>query len=225
MVRRNAGPRADDPRVVRSRAAVAGAARQLFMRKGYAGTTMEEIAAVAGLTKRTLYNNYADKDALFRQIVAEAMEFAEAFARGLPQEFSVRIPAANLHAMLGDLAQRMALAIMRPEVVTLRRLLVGEARAFPTLGAEYFNRAPGRVLDALAAGFEHLGRIGLLRISDPRIAAAQFAYLIVGEALDRAMIVGTVASRDHVIRCAHEGVQTFLARYGTKRRGSRRTPA
>jgi TetR/AcrR family transcriptional repressor of mexJK operon len=204
---------------VRSRAAVVEAARQLFMRKGYAGTTMEEIAAVAGLTKRTLYNNYADKDALFRQIVAEAMAFAETFARGLHQEFTVRISAANLHAVLDDLAQRMAFAIMRSEVVALRRLLIGEARAFPTLGTDYFNRAPGQVLDALATGFEHLGRIGLLRVSDPRLAAGQFAYLIVGESLDRAMLVGTIASKEHVITYAREGVQTFLARYGTKRGG------
>jgi TetR/AcrR family transcriptional repressor of mexJK operon len=219
MARRLAGPRADDPRVVRSRAAVVGAARQLFMRKGYAGTTMEEIAVVAGLTKRTLYNNYADKDALFRQIVSEVMAFAETFARSLHQEFTVRISAASLPVMLDDLAQRMALAIMRPEIVALRRLLIGEARAFPALGAEYFDRAPGQVLDALAAGFEHLGRIGLLRVSDTRLAAAQFAYLIVGEPLDRAMLVGTVASKEHVIACAREGVQTFLARYGAKRGG------
>jgi TetR/AcrR family transcriptional repressor of mexJK operon len=189
------------------------------MRKGYAGTTMEEIAAVAGLTKRTLYNNYADKDALFRQIVGEAMAFAETFARGLKQEFTGAIAAASLPAMLDDLAQRMALAIMRPEIVALRRLLIGEAQTFPGLGAEYFGRAPGQVLAALAAGFEHLGRAGLLRVSDGRLAAAQFAYLVVGEPLDRAMIVGTVASKEHVIRCAREGVQTFLARYAIKRGG------
>jgi TetR/AcrR family transcriptional regulator, mexJK operon transcriptional repressor len=217
---RVAGPRADDPRVMRSRAAVVEAARQLFMRKGYAGTTMEEIAAVAGLTKRTLYNNYADKDTLFMQIVAEAMAFAETFARGLHQEFTVGISAASLHAMLDDLARRMALAIMRPEIIALRRLLIGEARAFPALGAEYFDRAPGQVLDALAAGFEHLGRIRLLRVSDPRLAAAQFAYLIVGEPLDRAVLVGTVAAKEHVIACAREGVRTFLARYGAARRKS-----
>jgi TetR/AcrR family transcriptional repressor of mexJK operon len=216
-MRRVARPRADDPRVVRSRAAVVVAARELFMQKGYAGTTMEEIAAAAGLTKRTLYNNYADKAALFGEIVSEAMTFAETFARGLHQEFTVKISAASLRAMLDDLARRMARAIMRPEVIVLRRLLVGEARAFPALGAEYFERAPAQVLAALAAGFERLTRDGLLRCPDPRIAAAQFAYLIVGEPLDRAMLVGTVASEEQVLTAAREGVQTFLARYAGKR--------
>jgi AcrR family transcriptional regulator len=75
-----AAPREDDPRVVRTRAAVVDAARTLFLQKGYAGTTMEEIAALAGLTKRTMYNNYPHKEALFTQIVADVIAFAEAFA-------------------------------------------------------------------------------------------------------------------------------------------------
>ena len=211
---RSAGPRENDPRVVRSRAAVVDAARTLFLRKGYAGTTMEDIAALAGLTKRTLYNNYGDKDALFTEIVADVLAYAEAFARGLHEEFTVGVTAANLRATLDDLGRRLALGIVRSEVIALRRLLIGEARAFPALGAEYFDRAPGQVIEALAAGFEHLGRRGLLRLNDARRAAAQFAYLVAGEPLDRAMLVGTVPSREHVIGCAREGVQTFLARYG-----------
>jgi TetR/AcrR family transcriptional repressor of mexJK operon len=178
---------------------------------------MEEIAAAAGLTKRTLYNNYADKDALFTQIVTDVMAYAETFARGLHEEFTVGVTAANLQPTLDDLGRRLALAIMRPEVVALRRLLIGEAREFPALGATYFGRAPGQVLEALASGFDHLGQVGLLRVADARVAAAQFAYLVVGEPLDRAMLVGTVPPKKHVIACAREGVQTFLARYGAAR--------
>jgi TetR/AcrR family transcriptional regulator, mexJK operon transcriptional repressor len=192
------------------------------MRKGYAGTTMEDIAAQAGLTKRTLYNNYADKSALFTQIVTEVIDYAETFARGLHEVFTVGVSAENLHTTLDDLGRRLALAIMRSEVVALRRLLIGEAREFPGLGVKYFDRAPGQVLEALASGFEHLGQMGLLRVVDARIAAAQFAYLVVGEPLDHAVLVGTIPSREHVIACAREGVQTFLARYEGTRGGRRR---
>ena len=188
------------------------------MRQGYAGTTMEQIAALAGLTKRTVYNNYGDKDALFTQIVADVLAYAEAFARGLHEEFTAHVTAANLAATLDDLGQRLALGIVRAEVITLRRLLIGEARSFPSLAAEYFERAPGQVIDALASGFEHLGRRRLLRIADWRRAAAQFAYLVAGEPLDRAMLVGTIPPKEHVIVCAREGVQTFLARYGVRRK-------
>ncbi len=215
--RRGAGPRADDPRVVRTRAAVVDAARMLFLSRGYAGTTMEEIAAAAGLTKRTVYNNYADKDALFVQIVEETMAYAETFARNLRQEFAEGATAANLPETLDDLGRRLALAIMRPEVIALRRLLIGEAREFPALAAQYFKRAPGQVLDALTSEFGRMSRAGLLDVTNARIAAEQFAYLIVGEALDRAMLVGTIPSRAHVVAHAREGVRTFLARYEAPR--------
>lgn len=198
------------------------AARTLFLRTGYAGTTMEEIAALAGLTKRTVYNNYADKDALFIQIVVDVTAYAEEFARGLREEFTVGTNAANLRAALDDLGRRLALGIVRPEVVALRRLLIGEARVFPALAREYFDRAPGQVIEALASGFEHMGRVGLLRVTDARRAAAQFAYLVAGEPLDRAMLVGTIPPREHVIACAREGVETFLARYGAARGGRAR---
>lgn len=206
-------PRADDPRVVRSRAAVLDAARTLFLRHGYAGTTMDDIAAAAGLTKRTLYNNYGDKEALFTEIVSHVLAYAEEFVRGLHEEFAVEITKTNLHQKLHDLGARLALGIIRPEVIALRRLLIGEARLFPTLAADYFDRAPGQVIDALAAGFASLGRRRLLRVPDPHRAAAQFAYLVAGEPLDRAVLVGSLPTKPQVVACARDGVETFLARY------------
>jgi TetR/AcrR family transcriptional repressor of mexJK operon len=204
---------------VRTRAAIHEAARTLFLAKGYAGTTMDDIAERAGLSKRTLYNNYADKSALFTEIVSDTIAFAEAFVGELHEEFTVVVGATNVITMLDDVGQRLALAIIRPEVIALRRLLVGEARDFPTLAAEYFDRAPGQVLEALADGFARLASAGLLRVADARCAAAQFAYLVAGEALDRAMLIGTTPLARDVIRSAKEGVETFLARYGRARGG------
>jgi len=212
---RRSGPRADDPRVVRSRAAVVDAARALFLRHGYSGTTMDDVAAAAGLTKRTLYNNYGDKEALFTDIVTDVLAYAEEFVRGLHEEFAVGLTKVNLRGAFHDLGRRLALGIVRPEVVALRRLLIGEARLFPTLAADYFDRAPGQVIDALADGFAILARRRLLRVADPHRAAAQFAYLVAGEPLDRATLVGALPSKAHVIACARDGVDTFLARYAT----------
>lgn len=211
--RRFEGPRADDPRVVRTRTAAVEAARTLFLRQGYGGTTMDEIAALAGITKRTLYNNYADKDALFTQIVTDVTTYAEDFVRGLREEFGVGITAETLPSSLDDLGRRLALGIVRRDVIALRRMLIGEARSFPALAKSYYDRAPRQVIEALASGFEGLVRDGLLHAPDTRRAAAQFAYLVAGELLDRAMLVGTTPSRRQVIACARAGVETFLARY------------
>jgi TetR/AcrR family transcriptional repressor of mexJK operon len=179
---------------------------------------MEEIGAAAGLTKRTVYNNYGDKEALFRLVVSDVIAFAEEFARGLSAELAGKVTAAALAAELHDLARRLALGILRPEVIALRRLLIGEARAFPELAREYFDRAPGRVLSAIASGFEQLTRAKILRATDPRRAAEQFAYLVAGEPLDRAILVGAIPSEEHILACAHDGVETFLARYQVRPR-------
>lgn len=186
----------------------------LFLREGYAGTTMDDIAAAAGIARRTLYNNYAGKDALFLEIMDDATAFAGAFARGVREEFAAEITAGNLAERLHDLGRRLALGILRPEVIALRRLLVAEARLFPALAARYFDRAPGEVLDALADGFARLAAAGVLSIADPKTTAAQFAYLVVGEPLDHAMLTGVMPNQAHVVACAREGVVTFLARYG-----------
>lgn len=191
------------------------AARALFLRDGYTGTTMEGLAAAAGLTKRTLYNNYGDKETLFQLIIADVLTQAETLVRGLHEEFAVGLTRANVREALETLAVRMATAIVRPEIIALRRLLISQARDFPTLGAEYFRRAPEAVIDALAEGFAALARRRILSMRDPRIAAAQFAYLIVGEPLDRALMTGVVASTEaEITASAREGASTFLARYG-----------
>jgi len=216
------GPRPDDPRVVRTRAAAVEAARSLFLRQGYVGTTMDDIAAAAGLTKRTLYNNYADKDALFTQIVGDVSDFAKRFARELSDEFGAQVSVANLRAALDEFARRLALAVLRPEVIALRRLLIAEARTFPALARDYYESAPGQVIDAVAKGFARLAKRNLLHVGDPRRAAAQFAYLVVGEPLDRAMLTGVAPASDDALAWAREGVETFMARYGTGRAGGRR---
>lgn len=208
-------PRADDPRVIRSRSAAIEAARTLFLENGYTGTTMEGIAELAGLSKRTLYNHYSDKGALFTQIVTDVIGYAEQFARGLSTELA-DITAADLAAGLHDLGRRLALGILRPEVIALRRLLIAEARSFPELAEAYFDRAPGRVMVALASCFEQLSEAGLLRAEDTRRAAEQFAYLVAGAPLDRAVLLGTIPAEKQVSARARDGVETFLARYGTE---------
>jgi len=96
--------------------------------------------------------------------------------------------------------------------------LIGEARSFPEFAEKYFDSAPGLVLVALASGFEQLSDAGLLPATDTRRAAEQFAYLVVGAPLDRAILLGKIPAKEHIIACARDGVETFLARYTTKPR-------
>src|SRR5690606_24977995 len=185
-----AAGRGEDPRVVRTRAAVREAATRLFLEHGYDGTTMEAIAAAAGLAKRTVYNNHVAKRALFTEIVTSVIDFAEAFARELPAEFVAGVTAETLAARLHSLGRRIGSGAVREPVARPRRLLGGGSRTSPALAREYYARAPGGVTRGLADGFERLACAGLLHVPEAGRAAEQCGLPVAGAAIDRGMLTG-----------------------------------
>lgn len=60
-------------RVARTEAALVAAARELFLDRGYAATSLTEITERAGLAARTVYVRFGSKAALFRRVVDEAL--------------------------------------------------------------------------------------------------------------------------------------------------------
>lgn len=205
---------AQDPRVLRSRARLLEAGERLFLAQGYVDTTMEEIASAAGLSRKTIYNNFPDKEALFHEIVAGVTDYAGRFVRELEDEFPESIPRRELAATLDRIAIRLVQAVLRQQVINLRRLLISEASRFPALAARYLEQAPGRVIDVFESRLSALAGAGLLQIHNARVAAGQLAYLIVGEALDRSVLLGSAPSAVELEVTAREAVATFLARYG-----------
>jgi AcrR family transcriptional regulator len=85
-----------------TRRAVLAAARASFGRKGYAQTSVDEIAAAAGVTKGAVYHHFAGKEALFRAVHAEveADALARATAAGDPTEPPLDLIATQLNAYL-----------------------------------------------------------------------------------------------------------------------------
>lgn len=205
--------RGTDPRALRTRAAVVEAATTLFLRHGYQGTSVEDIASMATVSKRTVYNNFGDKERLFTDIVLGITATAEQFATELVGE--LHDVDDDIATALSDLARRHLAAVTRPQVLRLRRLIIAESGRFPQLAREYHRRAPGRVLAAIATALGSLADRGVLRVPDPNRAAEHFSFLVLGATLDRAMFEGpdtalADAERD---RIAEDGVRAFLAAY------------
>jgi TetR/AcrR family transcriptional regulator, mexJK operon transcriptional repressor len=189
------------------------AAATLFMRDGYVGTSMDDVAAAAPVSKRTLYNNFAGKEALFREVVLGLTGQAAVFAAEAAAELT---DPDDLEAALLALARRLATRTVDPRVVRLRRLVIGEAHRFPDLAAEYYELAPGRVIGTLETALESLAAQGRLRIADPHRAAEQLAFLILGPALDRSLFDGndTAPDAEALTAAAEDGVRAFLAAHG-----------
>ncbi|MGW6302895.1 TetR/AcrR family transcriptional regulator [Streptomyces niveus] len=200
-------------RSARKHQAIMEAATAAFMAKGYAGTSMDDIAKLAAVSKQTVYKHFADKEKLFAEIVLATTDRVDAMidlVAGIPTDAD----AGALEENLLRLARQFLTALTQPQVLQLRRLIIANADTFPDLGAAWYEQGFERVLATLAATFQRLSDQGLLRIDDPLLAANHFSGMLLWIPVNRAMFHGgpqhTQAELDHY---ADEGVRVFLAAY------------
>lgn len=199
-----------DPRVARSKALIVGAATAEFLEKGFAATSLDDVALRAGVSKRTIYNNYEGKEQLFQEVLAMALNRAETFAVEVASALG---HSEEIGSELRAAASSLARAVLDDRIVLLRRLLIGEANRFPDMATEYYRRAPGRVLDALAGALRRYTQKGLLAVDDPALAAEHLAYLVLGASLDQALFGVESPSPAEMERLAEAGVVVFLRAY------------
>ena len=203
-------PASEDPRAARSRAHVLDAARRVFLDEGYDQTSLDRVAAEAGVVKRTIYNLYGSKEALFRATILSAIGVADEFARFLASDVRrVDDPSRELPAI----AVRLAEATLLGPAVPLRRLFVTESGHFPDLVAEYRSRAPEAVLAALAELFTGMSARGQRVVDDSAIVAEHFAFLVMGADLDRGTFTGLHPAQERVRERALRGAEAFLRAY------------
>jgi AcrR family transcriptional regulator len=203
---------ADERRSARKRSAILEAATTVFLRNGYLGTSMDEIAALATVSKQTVYKHFADKERLFSEIVTATCD--EIADPNVDAVLKLK-DTGDVERDLRNFARRQLCAVMEPRLLRLRRLVIGEAGRFPQLGRLFYDRGPGRTIDALAAMFERLTARGVLELDDPRLAAAHFNWLVMSIPLNQAMLLGEdkPATPAELKRYADAGVRAFLAAY------------
>jgi len=183
------------------------AAATLFLERGYQGTSMDDVAAAAQVSKQTIYTHFASKEELFADLVLGNADRVEEFIKRIAEIMAAR---GSLETRLRRLAREYLGFVVRPDVLRLRRLIIGEAARFPDLAGRYYELVPARVYAALTSEF---GRLGL---RDPALAAQQFAWLTVGLPLDRGMFhpVETAAEGADLDHLAASAAHVFVAAYG-----------
>lgn len=167
---RRAGRPADGAKRVK----ILEAAAQSFFCGGFAGTAIEQVAADAGVSKVTIYNQFGDKRALF----AAAVECECEKIRGY---FSLdEMPQGSIRERLTAIGEAMLAFLHRPEMIQFERRIAAETEYEPAIGAAFLEAGPWRMKQAFSAWLAHACEAGELVIPDTLLAAEQFVALCKG---------------------------------------------
>lgn len=192
------------------------AAFRLFLDRGFTATTIEDVAEEACVSKQTVYAHFGGggegvKDALF-----QAMVEAEVGRRDEPAHPLAATMATtdDLEADLRTFARWHLRLVMTPDLLRLRRMLIGEATRFPQLAESWYTNGPAQSFELFAGWFAALHTRGLLHVPDPMLAAQTFNWLVLSTPLNEAMALGESApTATDLNRYADEAVRVFLAAY------------
>ena len=203
----------------RKRQAIIQAAGEVFLRHGYLGATTDEVAARASVSKQTLYKHFADKEHLYAEVILDAsagvLDVLSSATASTLQD------AQDVRKALRALADSFLSALLQPDYVRLRRLVIAEADRFPEVGTAWFEGPFDRTLVILGEAMQRLADRGLLRnLSDPTRAAYQFAGLVMYQPMNQVMFAGTdaIPPAGQLNRIADSAVDMFLATYGQENR-------
>jgi len=195
------------------RRAILSAATAVFLKGGYLGTNMDEIAALSGVSKQTVYKHFGSKEGLFVEIVSSMTNHAGDLVHNDLPKLQDR---EDLARFLFDYGYRQLSIVVTPHLMQLRRLVIGEVARFPDLARVLYERGPLRAMHSLARTFEDLAARDLLMFEDSMMAASHFNWLVMSEPLNRAMLLGddAIPNDAELQRCVRESVRVFLAAYG-----------
>ena len=155
----------------RSREAIVDAAQRLFLERGFGAVSMDDLAAAAGVARRTLYNQFTSKEEIFREMLLRVSgQLETALPPGIETQGDVedvlRVVARMILALHKDL-----------EYLGFLRMVVADSRQFPWI-AEEFAAVMEPQTERFTRYLAHLTAMGVLDCRNPLLAAHQFMGML-----------------------------------------------
>lgn len=197
------------------------AARTVFLRRGFAAASVDEIAAIAAISKVTLYKYFPSKEQLFAAVIQRDIEIAE---RRSDDHLDALATTSDLPGDLRAFAREFVTTVTAPDLLRMRRLVATEAERFPDLARTWDERGRLRGLRTLRQLFGALAGRGLLT-GNLDVAADQFLWLLLGAPFNESLFspAGTAEPRDWAAH-ADAAVTTFLAAFAPLGNNPRQHP-
>jgi TetR/AcrR family transcriptional repressor of mexJK operon len=198
---------ADNPKaalMARKRDVIIKAALAAFLRDGYAGSSVNRVAEDAGVSIKTLYRHFDNKDDLFVAVIQTA---CKANAGGGEPPWLDLPPTEGL----AEAGSEHLSFILSAEQLALYRVVTGEAQRFPELGKRYQNDVVGDRIGQLTRYFDRWPGPLRAKVADPVRAARIFGALLTGDLLEAALLGAPVPGPDELRAQAHHAATCLLA--------------
>lgn len=187
-------------------------ARAIFLRDGFEGANVDDIAAAAGVSKATLYSYFPDKRILFVEVAKRECQ------RQADEAEALIPPKAPPESVLPEAARRIIDFSLSEFGRAVFRICVAESDRFPELGQQFYDSGPALVRERIASYLNGAVARGELVIDDVHLAADQFAELCKADIFPSVCFgIKRDFSEADRARVADGAVSMFLARYGAKR--------
>jgi TetR/AcrR family transcriptional regulator, mexJK operon transcriptional repressor len=194
------------------RAAIVQAALYLFTRDGFARTSVDAIAAEAGVSKRTVYNHYGDKESLFLSVISDTYDSMIGLVDQIITQYLTDVPGDALEENVTAFACDLALMAARsPDRAALLRLVISEVAHFPALQA--IQMRPRGITAAIAERLTLLAARGLLDVPEPKEAANHLFALTMGQMNNRSLFGALPLTDEEIRQMATSGARAFLRAY------------
>lgn len=183
-------------------------AYRLFQKKGFANTSMSEIAAEVGGSKATIYSYFPSKEELFVECMTNfSDQYIDRIFSGLQDG------KGALRTVLLETFKHALQVLCSPEMLASKRLLIAEAER-SGIGKLFYRKIDG-YMGELAAILRHAMDEGQLRQSDPLLAARQLRGLLETDIIERCLMGALQAPPSEVMisRAAEDAVATFFSAY------------
>jgi AcrR family transcriptional regulator len=184
-------------------------ARTIFLRDGFDGASMNDIAREAGVSKGTLYVYFASKEALFTAYVRDDK-------RRQAEQMASFADAPTLKEALETIGLNVLQAMLAPAHVAQIRTVTAAAAKFPEIGLAFYDAGPafGHVTVArlLASRAAQEG----LDIDDFERAGVYFWNIVQGTLLKRALFCSEQPSAQDIHTAVRTGVAMFLRMYARR---------
>jgi len=194
-----------DPERVRR---ILEAAQRHFNEHGLERASVDAIAADAGVSKMTVYNNFGSKEGLFQAVVGDRTAAVMADVPGT----GALDPDQPEKALLAIGARFLALA--RGDALGALRAVYGVAGTQPEVCLALYKDGPERVNGELAAYLRRAHSAGTLKVRNPLQAADLFLSMFMGSGHIRGLLKLEMPDAQENRALLREAVRVFMAAYG-----------